>query len=309
MKIETLNATTFIPYKDGLETTKEKLLSYYRTGITGLNYEYKNDSNYELIFITGKNQEEKEFSRFYLPLTYRTASGKLLIFVDMRSTVNIDNNKDFKNIKDIVRDRTMFDIKISHLAIICEFLKNETLDNEYVMITIKAFSTILANVISNNLSLDIIDSTDLKIVLAYYYAAITYPEKDHDNLLIIAAKTTIGINKVDEVENIIKNIPENITNIEDLLEMFKTNLSNSRVSKLNKVTLSMIINSLLYGVEIKQYLSVSVENTFVFMCLLYTSHTNRAFKRTPMATILHSQGRYLDIKEFAKRTENFIKQL
>jgi hypothetical protein len=182
-------------------------------------------------------------------------------------------------------------------------------DDEFTTNTIKIFAAVMTNLISNNLRLDIVDSTDLKYVLGYYYASIMFPDKDHDHKLILTAKATASINKVDDVENLLKNVPDTITSVEDLIYLMKNNLLNSRAAKLNVVTMQMIAGSMLFGSEVKQFLTVSLENSFVFMTLVYNAYINRLYKRTPLASVLSVQGRFLDIKEYADKISVYIKDI
>ncbi len=307
MLIDTIATTPYATLQKPMDEVKEKLLEYYRGTNVKLNYEYNESDKYQLVFITGLNENEINIGRFYLPIHFITATGKRIIFIDVRSCVNVNAKKDFTTLKEIVKDRALFDIKITHIGLICNYLDKEILDSEYMIQTIKIFSVVMTNLITNNLRLDIIDATDLKYILAYYYTSILFPNKEHDNKIILTAKAVANINKIDEIESVLQHIPDSITTTDNLLELIKKNVPNNRASKLNRTTLYLIVNSLLFGIETKQYLTVSLENGLIFMSLIYNGYNNRIFKRTAMFNILKTQNKYLDMKEFDSKVELYLK--
>jgi len=308
MKINTIHTTPYATLQDSVNTTESRLLDYYRNSVNELNYEYKNGSTYALIFITGKNEEEKAMGRFYMPIYFTTSTNKLLIFVDLRSCVNAEKDKNFTTIDSIVKDKSLLEIKINHVGLICHYLKESTFDEEFTINTIKIFASVITNTIASNLRLDVLDANELKYVLAYYYASIVFPDKEHDSKIIITAKAVGSIAKIDEVDNLIKQPEKEIVDINDLVTLFSTCLT-SRVNRLNRTLILTIISSILFGNEVKHYVAVAMENAFIFMSLVYSGYNNRLFKKTPMAMVLNTQGRFLDVKEYAKRIELFVKDI
>ncbi len=307
MLIDTITTTPYENIQGLQEKLKGQLLDYYRSNNEELNYEYKNSKKYEVIFITGKNGLENTVNRFYLPIYFKTVTGKQLIFVDVRSCVNIDKNESFTTLSEIVRDKSLYDIKLTHLGLVCEYIEKEMLDSEYLESLIKIFTVVLTNLITNNLRLDILDSTGLKYVIGYYYTSIIYPDKSHDHKLIITTKTLASINKVDEVEKIIQTIPDEVKGVNDLLFLIQKNIPDNRAANLNKTTIYLIMSSMLYGVETKQLLTVALENGLLFAALVYNAYENRIFKRTALFSILKTQGKFIDLKEFLSKTELYLK--
>jgi len=306
MKISTTDTTPFKNLQSGLKETQEKLLQYYKENNGTLNYEFQTDRTYDIVCITGKNSTEKEIGRFYLPLTYKTVTNRTIIFVDFRSTVKeLEENAVVTSVESIVRDKTLFSIKVNHLALVTHYILKESIPTDLTNTLVSTFVATYSSLFISNLRLDPESMRDVKLVLGYYYASVIFPEKSFDDRIIIGAKNSIGISSVHELEGLISDKEKVPATIDDLVWMFKEYLPDNRVSKLNKGTLLMLTTSLMFGAEIKQQLLVSVENCFVFGSLIAEAWSNRLFKRTPLTTVLKNQSKFIDIKEFVKQVELF----
>ncbi len=303
MRYNTIDTSTFKVMNKRLEVIKQQLKDYYRDSRDELNYEYTNGKKYELVFITNKNGLESTISRFYLPIHFKTVTGKEIIFVDLRSCVNIEKNKDFSKLSEIVSDKTLFDIKLTHVAIVSYYLEKESFTSDYLTDTLRIFTTVLSNLIVTNLTLDQLDGKSLRILIGYYYASIIYPDKNHDSKVILVAKTVLNVNDLSDVDNLLTGVNENMSNIDDLIDLIKTKMGNSRVSNITKEVIYIMFSNLLFGTEVKQYLLVSLEDPITFITLVENSYTNRIFKKTRLANILDLNKKYLDVKDYIKRTE------
>ena len=100
------------------------------TDTKNLNYEYVIDREIDVIFITGKNEDEKELPVWNHPLFITVFRGSKKIFVDMRPYVRPKKDEEIININSIVTNRLGFDFTIIRVVYMVLLYKNKnSIDN------------------------------------------------------------------------------------------------------------------------------------------------------------------------------------
>jgi hypothetical protein len=297
-------------YGSLINTKKIKdMLQTYIVKERGLGYEYS--FNNRVIYITGKNTEEKDIPVFEHPLILETIKGNKLVVIDMRlSLKNVDEY--ISSMEDFVKDEFMFKMNI-----IRAYFTSSMLNDEYgIMRPISnsvalSFSRWISTNIYNFISIDPLEKIKIETILMHYILTNSVKgevtERDINDLAMKISKNRGFMNHKDTVA-LLESLNNNPKDVNDLIENIHTLDLNGKEKFINT---NSIIDSLLnnwIGINASDLVVISLEHIPTFIGLMYVASNSKSFKKAKLSLILDKNSRALNIKDFNIYIENLLKE-
>lgn len=171
-----------------------------------------------------------------------------------------------------------------------------------------AFSSWLSDNLTSKFGLDLGDKIKLRILTNIYYARMfnEYPDEDELPKLLIRAENdglSQGIFK--EVYEIVKD-PDSLNSIDDFCTACYKVTKNIRLKDLNYIVLTNIIQTNWMGLDGKDLVKLTLEHPPTWIALVYSSITQRSFKRNYVTTIVERLSKRGNGDAFMKALDNKI---
>jgi len=291
---------TLLINKKSQDRLRNDLMELYRHN-QNLTYDYLKSENSRVVFITGKNEDEKSILPFIIPVVYTAVTGKKFIFIDIRTMVKhrLDG---IDNLDDMIQNRVAFDSMLKYVKILMNKFDAEEILLDFKIKLIKIWSGSISSHITQNFRANQDDSMNFRILLAYYGACLV-GIGDKEERLIFAAKCTLGVNKINDLERLIgDNDIENI-NVDGFMEFIDKILYGTRLSNITKDTFIITATTIVFGLDLRKLMTASLEDPALFVIILNNVLNNRIYNKTSLSNILKLQQKNFELSEFMKYLE------
>ena len=270
-----------------------------------LNYEYVIDREIDVIFITGKNEDEKELPIWNHPLFITDFRGSKKIFVDMRPYVKPKKDEEIININSIVTNRLGFDFTIIRVIyMVLLYINKNSIDNISNNLAI-AFSKWVSTSIKSALYLDVESVIKLEVLTLHYILYKFNDSKlngdDIDNIYFKISKlhkalkgnikyvreTCIGIN----------NEPKDVV---DLANNIRIAVKNPLVKDMTSAMIYNILSTTWFGINPNENITMSLEHIPTLIAIVGTSLESKVLKHSRLSNILNENKRTINGDDLMK---------
>jgi hypothetical protein len=289
----------------------EGLIKYLVTSDINLNYEYSNADDCRLVFITGVNDDEKDLPLWEHPILFEDHKGKNVVAVDMRKYVKLV--PDFTNLQTIVKDKGGFDYMLLRSLVMADMASD--VYGSFIVIEKNialAFSYWLSDSISSVTLLNPLEKSILEVIIVHY-ANMLMVNGDVDSSIVETSKVKISKSKtsipmnVKQVGDIVDKLKHDVSTIDDLVDNIKAGLDSPKTDMIDTNTLINMVSSSWFGPGGSESVMMGIENMPTWIAMLYSSSSNKSYKRSRLATILEKHTRKIDLKELNKIMDLYIK--
>lgn len=277
-----------------------------------LQYEFKT-KEVELVFITGKNDAERDLSVLNHPL-YVNNGRREIIFVDLRMVIKPDFNINNGGIGVQVRDMTNYNIIILRtMFTVLQLEDKDELRNIRDSIAVM-FSRWIAKVFAGHFSLKTYEPFAIEAVCSHYFRCILSDE-DQDKQSFIVIKNKIANSKVPYfnlkyLDETLADININPKNIDDLISNIVKVVDNDVINSLDAKILYNAVDRSWFGMNSTELLSVAIEEPYTFAAIAFEAINNNSHKRSLLTSILkdRSAANASKSSEYIKSVENLKKE-
>lgn len=278
-----------------------------------LNYEYIIDSDVELIFITGKNDEEQSLPIWNHPLFITDFRGRNKIFIDVRPYVRVGKGSEIMNLSDVISNKLGFFFTIVRVIyMVLLFKDKDSIRNINDSIAV-AFSKWISISIKGALRIDIEDMLKLEIVTLHYILCILADEEINENKIENIKFKITRIHKnlkngMKFIDDVISKININPKNAVDLADNIKNGTDSPLLKNFNTGVLYNIIGSTWNGVNSSENIAMSMEHIPTLIAIISSSLESKALKHSRISNILNDNKRVIGNENLIKVINNTIKE-
>ena len=274
-----------------------------------LQYEY-NTSGVGIIFITGKNQEERDLALWNHPMLVEDVSNKKYIVLDVRRMVSFKDEY-FLNIENILRDKLSFKLVLLTALLMIDYLE----DNHEVMTlkdsTATGFQAWIGKQTASVLGLDVVESIAINIVTLHYYLCI-FNNVEQSDSTFNAIKSRIskllpGNIKGTFINEVLENANKNPKNISDLVSNIRTCVKSDKTENIDGTFIYNLIGNNWFGLNADEVMAISLENSPYFISMMYLTLSENNYKKTRLSILLKNAGRKLEANKLVKILDNKLK--
>ncbi len=281
--------------------------------VKNLNYEYIIDTEIEVVFITGKNEEERELPIWNHPLLINDFRGRDKIFIDLRTFVRIPKDGEVKDLSMIVNNHLGFNFTIIKLVYMLLLNKDKTsLTNIHDTVAI-GFTKWLTVTLKSSLTLDIESVVKLEIVTMFYILCLLtdeeLTERTVENIYFKISKLIKVVRgNMKYVKDTCEGININPKDAVDLVENIVTAVDSPLIKDLNTGVLYNILGNTWNGVNPSENIIMSLEHIPTLIAVLSTSIESKSLKHSRLANILNDNKRILGSDNFVKYVDLTVKE-
>ena len=291
---------TLLVNKKNIDSLRKDLMELYRYN-QNITYNYLKDENNVVIFITGKNEDERKILPFIIPIVFTSVTNKKFIFVDIRTMVK-HRITDIENLEDMIQNKVAFESMMLYVKLLMKKFNDENISIDFKVNLIKIWAACISSHITQNFRANQDDSMIFRMLLAYYGGCLVGIEGKEERT-IFASKCTLGINKINFVEKIIDGNDIEEINIEGFMSFIDKIMFGSRLSSITRDTFLITATTIVFGLDLRKLMTGSLEDPGLFVVVLNNVLNNRIYNKTSLANILKYQQRNLNIQDFIKQLE------
>jgi len=287
------------------------LTKYLVEADKNLNYEYSNADDCRLVFITGYNDDEKELPLWEHPILFQDHKGNDIVAVDMRKYIKIQG--EFNTLQSIVKDKGGYEYMLLR-AMIMSDMQSEVYGSFTILSKniALAYSYWLSDSINSVVLLNPLEKSRLEVIIMHF-ANMLMVNGDIDSSAVETSKVKISKSKISipmnvkAVGEIIDLLKHDVSEIDDLVANIKAGLNSPKSDMIDSNTLVNMLASSWFGPGGSESVMMGIESMPTWIAMLYSSSSNKSYKRSRLATILEKHGRKIDLKELNKAMELYIK--
>ncbi len=270
-----------------------------------LNYEYVIDKEIDVIFITGKNEDEKDLPIWNHPLFITDFRGSKKIFVDMRSYVRPKKDEEIININSIVTNKLGFDFTIIRVIyMVLLYTNKNSIDNISNNLAI-AFSKWVSTSIKSALYLDVESVIKLEVLTLHYILCKFNDSKlngnDIDNIYFKISKLHKALKgNVKYVRETCIGINTEPKDVVDLANNIRIAIKNPLVKDMTSAMIYNILSTTWFGINPNENITMSLEHIPKLIAIVGTSLESKVLKHSRLSNILNENKRTIGGDELMK---------
>ena len=270
-----------------------------------LNYEYVIDKEIDVIFITGKNEDEKDLPIWNHPLFITDFRGSKKIFVDMRPYVRPKKDEEIININSIVTNKLGFDFTIIRVIYMVLLHTNKnSIDNISNNLAI-AFSKWVSTSIKSALYLDVESVIKLEVLTLHYILCKFNDSKlngnDIDNIYFKISKLHKALKgNVKYVRETCIGINTEPKDVVDLANNIRIAIKNPLVKDMTSAMIYNILSTTWFGINPNENITMSLEHIPTLIAIVGTSLESKVLKHSRLSNILNENKRTIGGDELMK---------
>ncbi len=273
-----------------------------------LNYEVETIKDITPIFITGKNQDEKELPVWTQPLIVVGARGKKYLVTNLRGLIK-NLSSDFINLGDVAinRDAVNFHIQRAILIMIMSDGHGDDLGPVRDSI-IFAFGKWLSELLGGMLMLSPMEKLDTLVICVHWYVRVMYNKTvtEDDNFDVFKTFNITTQTGTDRswIEKTVDGLIKDPKGVDDLIVNLKRGVDTPKFNGIDKMVLYNVVGrSTFLGVDIP---SIAIDHSPTWIALMYASLNNKGYQKTKTGMILDRIKRNLNHKELTRFLENQV---
>jgi len=292
---------------------EEKLAKFLITNGSNLNYEYDSSEDATLVFITGKNDEEKELPLWEHPIVFNDHKGNIAVAVDLRKFVKV-TNEDFLTLSEIIRDNSGFQFTVLRTLVTYEYVSGNFGRFRSVERTIySSFAYWVADSLSAGIMLTPDEKVKTEVAVLHYISLIMVNgeignEEVNTAIIKIAnSKLSLPLN-IKVVKSIVSTLNNSVESIDDLVNNIKIVLGESKAVMLDTNVLVNILSTSWFGPGGSETVIMATEDIATWIAMLFVSAEDNTYKRTRLSTIIHKYKTKVKLTDFVKYMELYVKE-
>ena len=296
-----------------IKPVEDKIAKFLITNGTNLNYEYAASEDANLVFITGKNDEEQELPLWEHPVVFNDHKGNITVAVDLRKFVKV-TNEDFLSLSEVIRDNSGFQFTVLRTLITYEFVSGNLGRFRTVERTIQSsFAYWIADSLSAGIMLTPEEKVKTEVVIMHYINLMMVNGKignEEVNTAIIKianSKLSLPLN-IKVIKSIVATLNNSVSSIDDLVANIKIVLGESKAMMLDTNVLVNILATSWFGPGGSETVIIATEDMATWIAMLFVSAESNTYKRTRLATIVNKYKTKVKLKEFVKYMELYVKE-
>jgi hypothetical protein len=279
--------------------------------ITNLGYEYTRTEGVGLVFITGKNEAEKDLPMWTQPYHMVDYRGRELLFVDMRSFLKtMDSEAIYMG--DYIRDGAGYEFTLLRAVMTADVLSGDlSIVRKVTDHLVIAFAAWIVDILNSALMLNPLEQIKASTICGQYVLAQMKegeirPE-DVELMITRLGRLRLG-GRLDAsiAQSIVEDINVNPTSMKDLTENIKVGVGSPKVSFVDNNMLVNLINTSWYGPNGQENILIGMEHLPTTIAILYSSMDNLTYKKTRLAMLMQNNKRNIDDKEFTKKVSLYL---
>lgn len=294
------------------EKAQKEVLKYLiTTDVEDLSYGYKTGNEVELVFITGRNNDEKDIPPFVYPILIKDVRNKPIIAVDLRK---FTKESDSDILAERLKDTANGEFYILLAMVMADFYTEDYGTFRKLFNNLAGGYAVLTSFIINSITpLSVVEKVQIEVAAAYYANLLLTPGKDYLDYqdAVIARISNIKF-QVPADKKLIKGVVERIK-LEDeltvygLVDICKQLVSEDKKPMIeNKVYISLLSN-MWFGLNSLDILAAGEESMPVWIAIMFSSLSNMVFAKARLTTILEKNARTVDNKEYVKVMSLYLK--
>ncbi len=272
----------------------------------GCMYEY--DGN--LIFITGKNNDELDLPICDHPVVLDGIHKNTFVVLDVRSVIKYDD--DATKITDMITDKTGFNFKLLQATLVDEYVKgNYGVINTIVKQVAAVYAQWISATLTPNIGLDIGEKLDLEVICAYFFYTLNSRDGgtklDYNDIVSKVATTRLSI-PVDRkyVDTVLNGIVVTGGTVTDLVNAIQSNLRSPKKQSISVASLTNFISGTWFGRNTESYTIMALENIPTLVAMINEAMVNKSFRRAKLATIINQIGRKIKVGDMEKWIADYM---
>lgn len=298
------------------DKVSKELVKFSITADKNLNYEFRNGDNCEVVFILGKNEDERSLPIFNQPMLVKNMRNEQVVYCDLRKYVKQTREDDVLNAGSVFKDIAACKYLVNASLIMSDFA-SDTLGNYRNVFghIAMGYSVLISNIVSMAIILNPLEKLDLEIALAYYASLLLIQDNDildHKDSIVARLSNfrfSIPVNRknINTVVDSINSIEINY-DVDGLINVIKHILPDEKKELLNDKILITLLSNVWYGPGNNETLIMALECMPLFISLMYSCIQDPTYKRCKVATIFDKFSKNISNKEFVRLMELVLKE-
>ena len=259
------------------------------------------DSTINTVILYGISDSEKEIIPINHPLFSPIHKWGCL---DLRNQVTVNPaTRDYE-----VKNESEYRLSLLRYALSLSWYA----DNQSSLYSLElahfTFATLISDNLSSKFGLDLGDKVMLRTLAAIYYVKLFSNETDSDEKDKLKIRTKKDLLVPEIIDEIYELVP-NMRTIDDFCEACYTVTKNVRLKGLDYTVLSNIMSSNWLGGNGKELILLCLEHPPTWIAMVYSSLTQRSFKRSYVTTVVEKQAKRGKDVEFIKQVDAMVKDI
>lgn len=295
------NETTYGSLLNNKKLT-DTILKYMVESDGNLNYEYANASECNIVFITGKNEVERDLPLWEIPFVIKDIKGNNVVVTDLRKYVK-KSSDDLVNLNDIVKDEASFKFLVLETLVISDLVSENY--GEFIPIEkniVTAATMWLSNSITATVLLNPVEQLKIELVIAsYFYRMFMNGFIDSGIIKVKVSKTKLSIpTTLSSVEGVLSDLDLDVKDFKDLVNNIKQVLNEDRGELIDDNVVLTAVGGTWYGPGSNETVMVALESLPLLISLVYAGVAIKTYKRSRLSTILDKNSRKIGHKDIVK---------
>lgn len=273
-----------------------------------LSYEYADSDECRLVFITGKNEAEKELPPLYFPYYIENLSGVNYLVTDLRPFVKVKDDS-FTDLKDVVKNRDDFNFTVNRTIFYMLYLTEPDKVTQFSNTVTIAFVKTIAFLLNNIFRLDSIEFSDIAVVSAYYYLCVTYPDEsvtDITGRLTPLLKKSERIKDSNYIRSVIDKLDGKVETLAQYVEALKTVVESGKLDNLSANTLLSAGGAIYNGTYNTINMAIAFEHYPTMVAILHDVVVNKFTKKSRLGIVVKNFNTILQVSKFEKSISAII---
>lgn len=309
-------------YGKRIETNKIKteLFKYLSTiDASELEYDYTTDSKVKLLFITGKNEDEKRLPIWDHPILVEKLRIGDAVVIDLRKyNRSIKEGEDFLKLTDVVKDVSHLEFMLLRGLLTVDFLtENYSVVNQQMKGIMSGYSFFITNLLSTLVPLTFIEQAGVQAYVSIYTSLLTTESDDINNILAITSTRLANSKNFGSLTKTTLDKMFSRENIEDLYKQYgRTPKMLEALIKLGVnddkkdiIDINVIYNALTnmwFGPGGNEVTIMSIEHIPTWIALQVIASTDATFKRSRLTMLLDKASKAINPQEVNKYFLNYV---
>ena len=304
--------TTFGAFINTKKHVEALVMFCINTDDRNLNYEYPCDE-IKLMFITGKNQLEKDLPLWDYPLIFRDNKNNEVVACDLRKYVK-PTSETVVNLSDIVRSKDGFEFVVMNALITCDIANGDYGKFRTIEKTVAGgFAAWISTAVAGALSLTPTEKVYMEIACQHFiYVLLTHGDIAPSDISMIVnkisnAKLSIPL-RAKDIAEIVNRLNHNVSTLEDLSDNFKIVVGVNKAVMIDTNSIINIIANNWFGPGGTDTALIAIEHIPTWISMLYAATSNKSYRKSRIATMIDMAKNRLKIQDFVKYIEIYMSE-
>ena len=299
-----------------IDKTKQELTKYLTTAdINALEYEYPTNGDVRSVYITGYDEAERDLPSFEHPMLITLLSGVRVVVSDMRRYLTHTDVQEARLV-DITKDKNSVDFNIIRALLITDFINGNIGQHRSVFApSTTAMGVWLSGMIGTTVLLDPLESFAVEICASYYANTLYYPVgAAEENKDAIAARVLNSKHAYTISRKAVKEITDqynfdHTSKLNELVDNLGIVLPEEKAQFVTVDSIIAAMGNVWFGPGGSETPIMALENMPTWLALVYSSITNRSYKKSRIGTLLNKHARTIDSKKVAQHFDNYLEEI